>query len=450
MSGQRTSAKGRSARHESAPSDTLFTPDCKFTPYWWDRTPRPLLAEAAVPATVDVAIVGSGYTGLNAALQTARGGRSTLVIDAESAGFGCSSRNGGQVSTSVKPSFDALEKRHGRDRAHAIIREGQRSLEWLGEFVGAEAIDCDFRVAGRFHAAHNPAQFAALVDRVTHQPKGLEVDVDIVPRAEQHRELGTDAYHGGVVYRQHASIDPGRYHQGLLQRVIAAGATVASHCPVTAIDRDGGGFRVMTSRGSVGARNVIIATNGYTGALTPWMRRRVISIGSYIIATEPIAPAVMARLMPSGRIVSDTRKVVYYYRPSPDGTRILFGGRVSLQETDPAISGPLLHADMAALFPELARTRISHSWCGFVAYTFDELMHVGAHDGLHYAMGYCGSGVGMASYLGMRVGQQVLGRAEGRTAFDGLAFQTRPFYTGAPWFLAASIRYYRWRDRQSS
>lgn len=443
------SAKTRPER-ESNSTDTLFAPDCKFAPYWWDRTPRPVLAEAAVPATVDVAIVGSGYTGLNAALQTARGGRSTLVIDAESAGFGCSSRNGGQVSTSVKPSYDTLAKRHGRDRAHAIIREGQRSLEWLGEFVGAEGIDCDFRVAGRFHAAHNPAQFAALVDRVTHQPKGLEVDVDIVPRAEQHRELGTDSYHGGVVYRQHASIDPGRYHQGLLQRVIAAGAMVAAHCPVTAIDRDGEGFRVTTSRGSVRARNVIIATNGYTGALTPWMRRRVISIGSYIIATEPIAPDVMARLMPKRRIVSDTRKVVYYYRPSPDGTRILFGGRVSLQETDPAISGPLLHADMAALFPELAHTRISHSWCGFVAYTFDELMHVGAHDGLHYAMGYCGSGVGMASYLGMRVGQQVLGLAEGRTAFDGLAFETRPFYTGNPWFLAASIRYYQWRDRQSS
>jgi len=128
--------------------------------------------------------------------------------------------------------------------------------------------------------------------------------------------------------------------------------------------------------------------------------------------------------------------------------RILFGGRVSHDETDPRVSAPLLHRDMVNVFPELAQTRVTHSWMGFIAYTFDEIMHVGKHDGVHYAMGYCGSGVGAASYFGMRIGQQVLGRAEGRTALDGLAFQTRPFYTGKPWFLAASIRYYRWRDRR--
>jgi glycine/D-amino acid oxidase-like deaminating enzyme len=102
---------------------------------------------------------------------------------------------------------------------------------------------------------------------------------------------------------------------------------------------------------------------------------------------------------------------------------------------------------MVALFPELAHTRVTHSWCGFVAYTFDELMHTGTHDGIHYAMGYCGAGVGTASYFGMRAGQRVLGLAEGRTALDGLPFETRPFYSGNPWFLAASVRWYRWRDR---
>jgi glycine/D-amino acid oxidase-like deaminating enzyme len=270
-----------------------------------------------------------------------------------------------------------------------------------------------------------------------------------VPRAEQRRELGSDAYFGGVVYRRHAAVDPARYHQGLLERVLAAGATVAGHCAATGIERTADGFRVATARGTVAARDVVVATNGYSGALVPWLRRRVIAIGSYIIATEPIAADVMARLMPRDRIVSDTRKVVYYYRASPDRTRILFGGRVSFRETDPAVSGPLLHADLVALFPELATTRVSHSWFGFVAYTFDELAHIGVRDGLHYAMGYCGSGVGMASYLGMRLGHRLLGDAEGRTAFDGLPFETRPFYTGNPWFLAPSVRYYRWRDRRT-
>jgi glycine/D-amino acid oxidase-like deaminating enzyme len=430
-------------------TDTLFAPDCKMAPYWWDRVPRPVLPEISLPAKVDVLVIGAGYTGLSAALQTARGGRDTLVIDADDAGWGCSTRNGGQISTSIKPSYEELTKRHGAERAKSLIKEGQASLAWVADFVAVEKIDCDFRIAGRFHAAHNPVQYEALARRAANQPKGLEVDVEIVPRAEQHRELGTDAYFGGVVYTRHASVDPARFHQGMLARAREAGARVLPRCAATAITRESDGFRVATTRGVVAARNIMIATNGYTGGLTPWLQRRVIPIGSYIIATEKLAPATMKRLMPRDRIVSDTRKVVYYYRASPDGSRILFGGRVSHQETDPKLSAPLLHAAMTDIFPELKGTKVSHTWFGFVAYTFDELMHAGCHDGIHYAMGYCGSGVGMAGYLGMRMGQQILGRAEGATAFDGLDFQTRPFYRGNPWFLAPSILYYRWRDRQN-
>ena len=428
-------------------SADLFTPDCTFAPYWWDHVPRPEIPAKALPAKADVVVIGSGYTGLHAALQTARGGRHTVVLDAEAAGFGCSTRNGGQISTSIKPGFDDLAARHGAERAAGIIREGKASLRFVKEFVEAEKIDCDFGVVGRFHAAHNPAQYEALARRVANQPKGLEVAAHVVPRAEQHRELGTDAYHGGVVYEQHASIDPARYHQGLLDRVTAAGAEIFAFSPATSVEKTGAGFKVHCPAGIIEARDVIVATNGYTGALTPWLQRRVIPIGSYIIATEPLEPALMDRLFPTTRIVSDTRKVVYYYRTSPDRTRVLFGGRVSHNETDPRISGPKLHADLVKLFPDLARTRISHSWCGFVAYSFDELMHIGQHEGLYYAMGYCGSGVGMASYLGMRLGQQVLGLPEGQTALNGLPFQTRPFYTGNPWFLAPSILYYRWKDR---
>jgi glycine/D-amino acid oxidase-like deaminating enzyme len=428
----------------------LFTHDAKLTPYWWDRTPRPNLPDTAPPAKAEVVVIGSGYTGLSAALQLARGGRDTVVLDAEEAGFGCSSRNGGQISTSVKPRYAELLPHYGHEVAFRIVKEGQNSLAWIGDFVASENIDCDFRIAGRFHAAHNPARYEALAQSMKAQPKGLEIAAHIVPRAEQRNELGTDAYYGGIVYEQHASVDPGRLHQGMLDRVLAAGARVVPHCAATAIQPDGGGFRIAHARGSIGARNVVVATNGYTGSLTPWLRRRVIPIGSYIIATEPLPRETMARLMPKQRVVSDTRKVVYYYRPSPDGQRIVFGGRVSHNETDPRISGPRLHADMVQLFPELANVKISHSWMGFVAYTFDHMMRAGVHEGVHYALGYCGSGVGMAAYLGMRIGQQVLGRKEGATAFDNLPFNTRPLYFGNPWFLAPSIMYYRWCDRRGT
>jgi glycine/D-amino acid oxidase-like deaminating enzyme len=420
--------------------------NAKLAPYWWDDVPRPNLPEAPLPAQVDVAVIGAGYTGLHAALQTARGGRSTLVIDAEEAGWGCSTRNGGQVSTSIKPSYELLARRHGAQRAFDILKEGQRSLEFIGNFIEGEGIACDFQRVGRFHAAHNAQQYELLARRVARQPSGLEVEAHMVPRIDQHSELGTDAYFGGAVYTQHCSVHPARYHQGLLDRALAAGVQVAPRSPVTGITREGALFRLTTARGTVLARDVVVATNGYTGGVTPWLRRRVIPIGSYMIATQELAPGLMDTLIPRNRIVSDTRRVVYYYRASPDRTRILFGGRVSHSETDPRLSAPLLHADMVKVFPELAGTGISHSWCGLVAYTFDELMHVGQHGGMHYAMGYCGAGVGTASYFGMRIGQQVLGLPEGRTALDGLAFQTRPLYTGNPWFLAPSVRYYRWRD----
>ena len=232
-----------------------------------------------------------------------------------------------------------------------------------------------------------------------------------------------------------------------LDKVLAAGAKIVSQCRVNGLERDANGFVVQTQLGSVRARKVVIATNGYTGPLTPWHQRRVIPIGSYVIATEPLAREVMDRLLPTNRNIVDTRKLVVYYRASPDRTRILFGGRVSISESDPMRSAPKMRQQLIRLFPELSEIRLSHSWMGFVAYTFDELMHVGEDDGLFYSMGYCGSGVGLASYLGMRVGKQVLGREDGYTPLSEATFSTRPFYTGKPWFLAPSVLYYSIRDR---
>ena len=429
--------------------DGLFTSDYKLEPYWWERTPRPSAKATAPPSEADVAIIGSGYTGLNAALVTARAGRSTVVLDAKDAGYGCSSRNGGQISTSIKPGLAELSRKHDAKTAFNIIKEGHNALEWMQEFVGSEQLSCDFKVPGRFHAAHNSTQFKKLVESVQHQPEGLEVPCYVVGRPEQQRELGTDVYHGGVVFENHASIDPARYHQKLMDRVLTAGASVIPHCPAGKIDRSGRGFVVDTPRGQLHARDVIIATNGYTGSLTPWQRRRVIPIGSYMIATETLEPKLMNRLMPKDRIVSDTRKVVFYYRPSPDRTRIIFGGRVSSSETDTRRSALLLKRNLVQIFPDLETTRVSHSWMGYVAYTFDTLAHVGRHDGIYYAMGYCGSGVSMASYLGMRVGQKLLGTKAGQTGFDGVKFQTRPLYTGKPWFLATAVAWHRWRDRMN-
>jgi len=424
-----------------------FSADFKPAPYWWDASPRQPDDLTKLPATADVAIIGSGYTGLHAAVQTARNGLDTVVVDAEAAGFGCSTRNGGQISTSVKPSYSMLCQRYGEAKAIQILKEGQASLHHVRDFVAEETIDCSFDEVGRFHGAHTARQYDKLARECDHRHPGFETGAFMVPRDTQHRELRTDAYYGGIVFPRHSSIDPGKYHAGLLSVAKAAGARVVSQCRVNDLERGPNGFELSTDKGRIRAGKVIIATNGYTGPLSPWQQRRVIPIGSYVIATEEIPAETMDRLFPTNRILSDTRKLVYYYRPSPDRKRILFGGRVSLQETDPRKSGPKLLAELVRLFPDLKHTRISHSWAGIVAFTFDTLMHCGEDDNLFYAMGYCGSGVGMAGYLGSKLGKAAAGVDTDLGAFSTIPFRTRPFYTGNPWFLAPSVAAYRLRDK---
>lgn len=424
-----------------------FTADFKPAPYWWDDSPQQRGAETALPGEADIVVIGAGYTGLHAAIETARAGRATLVIDAEAAGWGCSTRNGGQVSTSVKPSFAALKKRYGDALAVAILKEGQASLDHVSNIIRDERIACDFAVTGRFHGAHTARQYEKLARDCDTRHPGFETGAYMVGRGQQHTELGTDAYFGGAVFPRHASLDPGKYHAGLLDVARRAGVTIVSHCRVRSLARHGAGFDVVSDGGTVRAGQVILATNAYTGALSPWHERRIIPIGSYVIATEEISRDLMDRLFPTDRILSDTRKLVYYYRPSPDRKRVLFGGRVSLSETDPRRSGPKLLAELIRLFPDLATTRISHSWAGTVAFSFDTLAHCGEDDGLHYAMGYCGSGVGMAGYLGARIGRRAAGLDAEPSAFARVGHPSRPYYTGHPWFLAPSVALYRLRDR---
>ena len=365
------------------------------------------------------------------------------VIRANSA---CSTRNGGQVSTSVKPSLPKLTAKFGEQKARAIRQTGVDALEWLGDLIESEGLDADFRRCGRFHAAHTPEHYETLVRDAEQMRRDEALESIVVPRAEQHKELGTDTYFGGLVYPRHCSVHPGKMHRAMLIRALDAGATVIGNCKVTGVEKTSQGFTVTTAKGKVQARDVVVATNGYSDGIVPWMQRRVIPIGSYIIVTEELPEATIDRLFPTDRIASDTCKVVYYYRTTPDRRRILFGGRVTTGETDTVSSAKLLHQSMVRIFPELEGSAISHSWNGTVAYTFDELAHTGTHDGIHYAMGYCGSGVSMAGYLGMRTGQKVLGLAEGKTAFDDLPNPTRPLYTGKPWFLPAAVGYYRWLD----
>ena len=428
-------------------TESLFADNYKNTPYWWDRTPRPTIKEIPLPKETDVLVIGSGYTGLCTAIQTCRNGLDTVVLDAQDAGWGGSSRNGGQVSPNIKPSFQKLSRKYGEEPARALLKEGNDALKWIGDFIQKENIDCDFRRVGRYYGAHSFSQFKHLEKKINEQPDGLQLDVNLIPKSQQHTEIGSDFYHGGIVHKNHASLDPARFHQGLLEGALTSGAQIKTHCAVNKIEKKGGIFQIHTEAGTMSAREVVVATSGYTGTATPWHRRRVIPIGSYIISTELLAEDLVNELIPRDRVITDSRKLVVYYRASPDRKRILFGGRVSLNETDPDKCAKPLHKKLTQIFPQLAKIKVSHSWMGFVGFTFDHMPHTGDKEGVHYAKGYCGSGVCLSSYFGTKLGQRLAGLSQGNTVFTDITFQTRPFYKGNPWFLAPSILYFQFRDR---
>ena len=399
----------------------------------------------SLPSRVDVLVIGAGYTGLSAARETAAAGCSTLVLDAGELGAGCSSRNGGQVAYSIKPSFNSLQAKYSADLGFRICREGLDAVAYLRS-LATQHIDCGWREDGCFFGAHTARNFKGMIRDAENQPRGLEQRISVVPRAEQHGEIASDFYHGGCVYHDDASVDPTRLLLGLLRRAREGEASVVDNCAVSAIQSTRDGFEAMTPRGIVQARQVLLATNGYSGPLSPWHRRRVIPIGSYQIATEPLGIDRVRSLIPRGRNIVDSRRVIVYFRPSADGERIVFGGRAALSETDPRACVPRLRQMMERILPQLQSVRLSHAWVGWVAYTFDTLPHLGQHDGMYYCMGYCGQGVPLAPYFGRRIGQQMLGLKEGRTALDGLPFPSRPYYHGKPWFLAPSVFAYRMLD----
>jgi glycine/D-amino acid oxidase-like deaminating enzyme len=418
----------------------------KATPYWWEHAPPTAVEAPELPSQADAAVIGSGYTGLSAALTLARAGRSVIVFDAGTPGVGASSRNGGMLGSALKPSLDTLQRRYGDKLANALFTEARQAYDFLRGFVAEENIDCDYAETGAFTGIIKAAQYEALARETEQLARTIGFEADMVPKAEVRNEIGTDLYCGGRVTHRRAGLHPARYHAGLIGRVRAAGAMVVGNSPVISIRRNGGDFTVNTPRASLKARNVVVATNGYTGPVTPALRRRVIPVTSYMIATTPLSPNLMTTLMPKGRMLTDSNRLLCYFRPSPDKTRVLFGGRPAYTEIGPKLASERLSRYMTRIFPELRDVELTHSWFGYIGYTFDKLPHVGERDGIHYAMGYCGSGVVMSTWLGRKAALRLLGSAEGKSAFAELGHPTSPFYHGKPWFLPLVQAWYQGAD----
>jgi glycine/D-amino acid oxidase-like deaminating enzyme len=425
----------------------LLADGFKTTPWWWEAAEPAPQEPGALPEEAEVAIIGGGYTGLSAALTLGRLGIRATVIEAERIGFGASSRNGGMVSGGLKIAKGDLAAQLGPERADRLVREAAGSFAFLEETLTREAITCHYSRTGRVVAAWTRKHYDAMAARADWLADVTGGAVTMLPAERMREELGSDQYRGAMVVEMAGALHPALYVQGLAAAAKRAGAVLVDGTRVAGVAREGDGFRIATARGPVKARALLAATNGYTGGATPWVQRRLIPVGSYIIATEELPPETMRRLFPNGRMISDSKRVLNYFRPDPTGTRVLWGGRASFAPTSPEHAAPVLHGFMTEVFPELASARMTHSWTGNVAFTFDFLPHLGIHEGMHYAVGCQGSGVAMQSWLGHRAALRISGQANAATAFDDLPFPTMPLYAGTPWFLPFVGSWYRLKDR---
>ncbi len=418
----------------------------KLEPFWWEAARPQPLQEQPIASSCDVAIIGSGYAGLHAGLTLARAGRSVRIFDKEVPGFGASSRNGGMVAGTTKFRLSALIETQGEDKALALYREGLEAECWLKEFMRTEAIECHFENHGRFTGAYRPADYETLAREADTVTKHFDRAIYAVPRAEQRNEIGSDGYYGGLVQEDMCALHPALYHRDLLKRALEAGVTMHGQCGVTGFYREGEALIVETERGAVKARELVVATNGYTGKELPWLRRRLVSPQSQIIATEPIASDLMDCLMPKKRTLGDTRILFPYYRACPQHERIVFGGRAGAWSDDPRVKADALRAVMVSIFPELESTSLTHVWSGHVSFPFDRRPKLTAVDGVHYATGFCGSGVIWASWFGRLAAKRIINEAPVTTALGADPFETRPLYRGWPWFLPIILGWYRLRD----
>jgi glycine/D-amino acid oxidase-like deaminating enzyme len=398
-----------------------------------------------LPEVVDVAIVGGGYTGVAAARKLALQGAKAVLLEAETLGWGASTRNGGIAHPGFKWGPRTLAKRYGPVLATAIYRETLEALELVFGLIRDNDIDAELRPSGWLELAWAPSHFEDFAAEAA-SLDDFGVHARVVEKADLRSEIGTAAYHGGLALDPGGVLHPAKWFAGLVGLAERAGADLHEGTPVRAIRHQADGrFVVETARGAILARDVLVATNGYTDGAVPSVRRRIVPIGSYIIATEPLPADLAHELSPTGRAYFDTKNFLSYWHVSAD-RRLIFGGRVSFIPTTTDRTARLLHGRMLDIHPQVAGYRVEYSWGGKVAMTLDRMPHIGRLGGVMHAVGYSGTGLLMSTYLGTRAAEW-LGGGE-PPALSKLPFRIVPApYEGRPWFLPVIGELFRLQDR---
>ena len=416
--------------------------------FWHDTVATPSDTPLTpLPEKVDVAVVGGGFTGLSAALTLARRGVRVAVLEAETIGWGASSRNGGMTLTGLKVGMSEVIRDYGRETAKKLFQYSLDSIDTVEQLIQAEAIACGFSRCGHLHVATKPEHFQALPKHIEFMQKEFNHTLRLVSKNELAGEVASPIYYGGEVDAVSGGLNPAQYVAGLARAAEKAGALLCSRAKVTHLEKQPGGFTLTTSRGKLSAQKLFVGTSGYTGDFVPALRKKVIPVGSFIIATQPLTPELARQLSPKNRMIYDSRHYLNYYRFSDDH-RLIFGGRAAFfPENEATIrqSAEILRLEMIRTFPQLAHTPVEYAWGGTIDFTFDMLPHVGEMEGICYSLGYAGHGVALATHLGQTAAEAMLDGTINQHPFAELRFPGAPLglYDGRPWFLPFAGLWYR-------
>ncbi len=415
--------------------------------YWLTTVKQAAFPVHPLPASVEVVVIGAGFSGLSAALTLAKAGVSVAVLEAETIGWGASSRNGGMVLTGMKLGVETLIRQYGRERARRLFELSLASIDSVEQIIKTENIECAFSRCGHFEAAWKPAHFESYARSAELMEKEFGHRISIVQRAEQHAEIGSECYHGGIVDQLSAGLNPAQFVMGLAGAAERVGAKLYEHTRVLKVESQAAKFTIHTTRGQLVAEKVFVGTSGYSGPALPSLQKRIAPIGSYIIATAPLSDALARDVSPHNRMIFDSKHYLYYFRLTPD-QRMLFGGRAVFRpETDSSIrdSAPILRKALVDVFPQLKDTPVEYVWGGSLDFAVDSMPHTGKLDGIDYSLGFAGHGVAFATHLGKITAQQMLGQAV-ENPLAGLPFRPFPFYIGNPWYMPLAGWYYRLLD----
>ncbi|TAM51342.1 MAG: FAD-binding oxidoreductase [Paraburkholderia sp.] len=421
----------------------------RFSSYWLD-TSGPFVGNSPDldSGRCDVIVVGGGITGSAAALALAKKGARVVLCEAGTVGQAASGRNGGMCNNGFAQDYASLSQRIGVELAKRLYLAFDAGVDTVERLVREESIDCDFVRRGKLKLAAKPEHFDKLARSQALLAESVDPDTRLVTKAELRDEIGSDRYHGGLIFEKSAGMHVGRYVRGLATAAQARGAHILEHAPVVGLQRESGGAYVArTPRGEIRASQVLLASGISQVGPFGWIRRRIVPVGAFIIVTEPLPLERLDRLLPTRRNATDTKNFVNFFRVTPDN-RILFGGRARFATSNPRSdekSGMILRQQMATVFPELADVRIDYCWGGMVDMTANRLPRAGERDGVYYSMGYSGHGTHMATLMGTLMVEIMDGRAD-LNPWKDFDWPAIPGHFGKPWFLPFVGAWYRLKD----